>query len=338
MKISRVGERKFVRDFVYLAAFLCDLQSKSLVAKYIEKNCKLSEERSAAARSLGPSRCLSASTGCWLLLAFHLSQALFQSGHEIHHRSELFRLFDFRYLAAFQLGLDQVLEIVLKFIVIFFRFPVGCKGLDQLVRNFDFSFFQFNIRRAEPFYLADFLFVVHGVQHESALVRPKEYRVLSVVHGQFGDSHILTFFQRFGQQRVWASASFLGHHVIRRFEVDRIDLAFHHEFQNLHRLGGLRFDLLDLLRLNHHIFVFAVLVSLHNLAALNYAIVARAIKLLLDAREIIAVQHVKGNARTARTGEKPYRHGNQAEGKIARPNRGRHNFAPYSGWRQSAPD
>src|SRR5207247_10825255 len=100
------------------AAFLSHLQSKSLVAQYIEKNRKLSEERSAAARSLGPSRCFTASTGCWLLFTFHLGQALFQSGHEMQHRRELFRLFDFRYRAAFQLGLHVVLAIVLKLLVI----------------------------------------------------------------------------------------------------------------------------------------------------------------------------------------------------------------------------
>src|SRR2546430_1190564 len=142
----------------------------------------------------------------------------------------------------------------------------------------------------------------------------------------------------FSTSAILPSSSFLGHHVIRRLEVDRIDIVLLHEFQNLHRLGGLRFDLLDLLRLNYYVFIFSVLISLHNLATLNNPIVIWTIKLLLDAREVITVQHMEGNARTTRTGEKPYRHGNQAEGKIARPNRGRHNFAPYSLWRQSAPD
>src|SRR5207247_9644751 len=95
------------------AAFLSHLQSKSLVAQYIEKNHKLSEERSAAARSLGPSRCFTASTGCWLLFTFHLGHALFQSGHDMQHRSELFRLFGSGDLAALAPGLDPVLEIVL---------------------------------------------------------------------------------------------------------------------------------------------------------------------------------------------------------------------------------
>src|SRR5580693_3760730 len=197
-----------------------------------------------------------------LFLPFHLSQALLERRHEVNHRGELLRFLYFRNLAAFQLGLDQVLEIVLEAVVIFLGLPLGCQRFNQLMRNFDFRIFQFNIGRAEALDLAYLLLVIHGVQHHSAFVRTQKNRVLAVVHGQLRDGNIFTLFHRLGQQRVWPPAGFIWNHVVGRFEEDRIDLGGLDEFENLHGLGGLGLDLFYFLGLDHYILVLAILVPL----------------------------------------------------------------------------
>ena len=60
----------------------------------------------------------------WLLLAFHLRQALLERGHQIHHRSKFLRLFHFGDRAAFKFGLDQLFQILLEGVVILFRIPL----------------------------------------------------------------------------------------------------------------------------------------------------------------------------------------------------------------------
>src|SRR5271168_770988 len=59
-----------------------------------------------------------------LFLAFHLSEALLESGHEIDHRSQLLGLLYRRHFPALELGLDQLLQVFLEGVFIFFRVPV----------------------------------------------------------------------------------------------------------------------------------------------------------------------------------------------------------------------
>ena len=82
--------------------------------------------------------------------------------------------------------------------------------------------------------------------------------------------------------------------------------------------------LLDLVGLDHHIFAFTEFVALHDFIALHHAIVGGTVVLLLDPLQVVAVQHIERDARAARAGEKPHRHGDQAESEISRPNRGCH--------------
>ena len=116
------------------------------------------------------------------------------------------------------------------------------------------------------------------------------------MHGEFSNGNVFTFFQSRGQQCVWPPSSFFGNHVIRRFEEHGIYVARLHEFQNLHRLRRLGFDLLDLFRFHDYVFVLPILVALHNLAPFDYSILRRTVKLLLNPLQIIAVQHVEGDA------------------------------------------
>src|ERR1700693_2370169 len=215
-------------------------------------------------------RSLRLGRGCRFLLAFHLGEALLQGGHQIHHRSQLLRFFYCGHFSTLELGLNQLLQVFLEVVFILLRIPFIRQRLDQLVRHFNFSLFQLHIGRTKSFHLADFFLVIHRVQHQSAFVRPQEYRGLTVVHRDLGNSHVFAFFQGLRQQCIGTPSRLFRHHVIGRLEIDRLHFARLHEFQNLHRLGGLRLDFFDLLRLNDDVLVLAKLVALYNLATVHH--------------------------------------------------------------------
>ena len=174
--------------------------------------------------------------------------------------------------------------------------------------DFYFRILEFHIRRAEAFHLAHFFFVIHRVQHESAFVRAQKHGVLAVVHGEFGDPDILAFFQRLGEQRIRTTAGFLRHHVIRGVKVNRVNFRRFHELEDLHVLRGLGLDLLDLLGLDDDVFVFAILIALDDLAALENFVIERTNELLLDTVQVVAMQLVERNTRTPCSGKQA--HGN----------------------------
>ena len=151
------------------------------------------------------------------------------------------------------------------------------------------------------------------MQHHSAFVRAQEHRVFAVVHGDLGDGDVFALFERLGEQGVGAAARFLGHHVIRRLEIDGIDVAGLHEFEDLHGLGGLRLDLLDLVGLDDDVFVLAELVALHDVGAVDDLAIRLTNVLLLEPRLVGAMEHVEGNAAAARTRKQAHGHGNESE-------------------------
>src|SRR5271163_4256861 len=57
-------------------------------------------------------------------------------------------------------------------------------------------------------------------------------REYTVVHGDLGDGDVLALFERLGQQRVGTPPGFFRHHVVRRLEVDRIDVGRLHKFED----------------------------------------------------------------------------------------------------------
>ncbi len=65
--------------------------------------------------------------------------------------------------AALQLRFDQLLQILLKGVVIFFRVPLARQRFNKLMRNFNFCVFNLHIGSAERLDLANLLRVVHGV-------------------------------------------------------------------------------------------------------------------------------------------------------------------------------
>ena len=139
-------------------------------------------------------------------------------------------------------------------------------------------------------------------------MRPQKHRVFAVVHGELGDGHVAGLFHRLGQQRVGPAAGFIRHQKIRRFEVDGIHFLVLHELQDLHRLRGFGFDLLDFFRFDNDVLALAILVALDDLVAFDDALVMRAPELLFDTRVVVAVQHVEGDVIAARAGKQLYRH------------------------------
>ena len=67
--------------------------------------------------------------------------------------------------------------------MVFFWIPFVGERFDQLVGNFDFRFFEFYVGTPKILYLTHLLSVIHGVQHQSSVIRTQENRVLAVVHG-----------------------------------------------------------------------------------------------------------------------------------------------------------
>src|SRR5436190_17806011 len=209
--------------------------------------------------------------------------------------------------------------------MILFRLPVRGEGLDQLMRDLQLSVFEFDVDLAKAFYFLHFILVVHGVQDEPTFLRAQKDRVFAVVHHDLGDRDVFALVQRLLQQRIRTASGFLGHQVVRRFEVDRIDLVRFYEFKDLHGLGSLGLDALDLLGLDDDVLAFAIFVSLDDLAALDHTLVDRTVELLLDAAKVVAMQHVETDVITARAGEQTNRHRDETEGQITRPHRRWHN-------------
>jgi hypothetical protein len=110
------------------------------------------------------------------------------------------------------------------------------------------------------------------------------------------------------QQRVGLLAAFVRLKIIRGLEVDRIDLVGFNEFQDLHRLCGLRLNLLQFVRLNDDVLALAILIAFNNFVSFQHAVLSRTDQLLLHANIVFAMQLVKRNARTTCAREQTHRH------------------------------
>src|SRR5271167_788786 len=74
------------------------------------------EARPSTPARLRGSRRIRASRSRRLFLAFHLRQAQLQGSHQVDYRSQLLRLLHFGHFPAFELGLDQLLQIFLEIV------------------------------------------------------------------------------------------------------------------------------------------------------------------------------------------------------------------------------
>ena len=160
------------------------------------------------------------------------------------------------------------------------------------------------------------------------LPRPDEHRVLALMHGQLRDGGVAGLIHGVDEQMVRFAAGVFGNQVIRAVEVERVDLVHLDELEDLHAVGRLRLDLLDLRVLHEDILVFDVLVPLDNLGALDRAVTRRAVQLLAHARVTRAVQLVEAHPFAARRGEQAHRDRDQAKGDIALPDSGGHGTSP----------
>ncbi len=99
---------------------------------------------------------------------------------------------------------------------------------------------------------------------------------------------------------------------------------FFDEFQDLHGLGGLGSNLLDVFFVNDHVLVFFVLVALHQFGARHRLVFHLAIKHLFDAGVVALVKLVETYGFTAGSAVQFYGKRHQPEGKVSFPYRGCH--------------
>ena len=162
------------------------------------------------------------------------------------------------------------------------------------------------------------------MEHHAFIARTQDDNVLAIVHGKLGNAQIAGFLQSVEQQRVRLFARLFRSHVIRRFEVDRIDLGRLHEFQDLHHLGRRRCDFLDIGVVDHHIAVFFVFVAFDDFVARDRLVLSRAEQHLANARAVRLVQLIKVDALAARGAVQFDRERDQPERQVPFPNGGCH--------------
>src|SRR5438067_10026961 len=131
-----------------------------------------------------------------LLLTFHLRQALLERSHQVHYRRGFAGLFDCGHFPALQMRLYQLFHVFFKAVAILAGVEFRLQRLDELVRHFHFCVLELHRRRLEFLDAPHFIFVVHGVQHESLFEWTQKHRVLAVVHGELGNGDVITLPQR----------------------------------------------------------------------------------------------------------------------------------------------
>ena len=133
-----------------------------------------------------------------------------------------------------------------------------------------------------------------GTQHDD---------VLAIVHRHLGQRVVLRFAQRLEQQRVRLLAAFVGRHVVGALQIDRIDVVGLDEFQDLHHLGGLGRDLLDVFVVDLDVVILLVLVALDQFAARHGLVFRLAVDHLPDARMVVFVEQIEADGFAARGAE-----------------------------------
>src|ERR1017187_6436174 len=266
--------------------------------------------------------------GSHLHRLFLLRQTALQRFHDVDHRREV-RLRRLHHLLPFLLRLDHRHQVVAISIVVFLRLEIRLQRLDQHVGHRQLVGLHQVRVGAEFVHLPDLVRIVHGVQQDALLPRPQDHDVLAIVHGDLRQRVIVRLPHRREQQSVGLLPAFVGRHVIRAFHVDGVHRVALHEFQNLHHLGGLGGDLLDVLLLDHHVMVLLVLVAFHQLAARHRLVLRGAIGDLLDARIVLGVQQIETHGLAARGAVQAHRQRNQSERQMSPPNGAGHNASPH---------
>ena len=166
------------------------------------------------------------------------------------------------------------------------------------------------------------------MQRQPVRERPDQHQPLLAARHVLRERHHPGVAHRLGEQLVGLLAALVGSEVVRVLEVDGIDVGERHELLDVERLARGGLERLQLLVGEEHVLVLRDLVTLHQLAALDDALAARAPDLLLDARPADLVKHVEGRLLGVRRDVEAYRNGHQPEADRPRADRAcRHGFS-----------
>ena len=223
------------------------------------------------------------------------------------------------HVAALDLVLDHLLQVVAVGVVVFLRLEILLQGGDQHLRHGEFLLLHQAGVGAKLLHLPDLVLVIHGVRKNPLGARPQHDDVLAIVHRHLGHAVVAGILQRGEQQRVRLLAALIRGHVVGTLQVDGVHLVGLDEFQDLHHLGGARRRLPDILVLDHHVAILLVLVALNSLRARDRFVFKLAIGNLLDARMVVLVQYVEADGFAARRAEQTDGKRHHAEDQVALP-------------------
>src|SRR5579872_1443713 len=257
----------------------------------------------------------------WLLgLLPVLCHALLQRLHQVDHRSHLLLRLLLRRRSLALLALDQLLHAALVLVLQLLRLELRRQLLHELLGQLDLRLLHFHFRLIiELRHRANLFRIVERVQHQSLIIRPDHHDLLPLVQRDFRNRPHLQVLHAPMDQRVRLPPRILRHAEIGRLVVQRIYIWQLHELLDLHRLRRLRLQRLQLLAGHANVVVFADLVSLHDLIAVDVALAVGAVELLPDARPAYVVQLVERDVMFARRHVQPDRHRDQTERDVTLP-------------------
>src|SRR5262245_34460189 len=284
-----------------------------------------------AARPRRPGRLLAGSAPSFLdrldrtrLRATPLAaQALLQRLHQVDHLGLRGLHGRHRDLLAGDLLVDRLLQALAPLIVILLRRePVGGELLDQLAREVGLRRLHRRLRTALDLVEgAHLVGVVERVQREAVVERSDEDQPLLPARDVLGQRHHARVAHGLAEQLVRLVAALVRSEIVRVLKVHRIDVGQRHELLDVDRLARRRLERFQLLVGEEHELVLRHLAPLHQLAALDDALAARAPRLLLDARLAHLVNEVERGLLGMGGDVEAYRNGHQPEAHRRRPDR-----------------
>ena len=176
----------------------------------------------------------------------------------------------------------------------------------------------------QPFWVRQFIGEVHQLENERTVLRLHTGEVLPRLNHYLGDTDFVRVFKRVAQKRVRFIAAFLRLKIVRLVEKHRVDLLLIDEVLNVHRLGGLEINTLEIFVLQNHVLPLLVLIALHDLVPGDFLAILLCDAFVINGTQIALTQQTKLKFLASRRRIKSNRDVNQAEADAAFPDRARH--------------
>ena len=128
----------------------------------------------------------------------------------------------------------------------------------------------------------DLVGIVDRVKHQALGVGANQDEMFLAAQREFSERDAFARSHRFAEQPVSFARSRLGAEVIRILEVDRIDRRQRDKLDDLDRVVVARLEVLELFVGEGDVTALFDLVAAHQLAAIDYRVVNRAVDFLLD--------------------------------------------------------